>query len=145
MRQAYVLPLLVLAGCYRYQPLEGPRPDAGSAVQLDLTAEGTRRLAADVGPDVVVLHGKLLQVDSSALDLSVTSVQNSRQEPTMWNGEELKVPRSYVQRIEVRRLSPGGTGLLGGVVAASLVAAYQLLGGQSTAQGSVGVPAGGSN
>jgi hypothetical protein len=145
MRQAYLFQLLVLAGCYRYQAVEGPRPDPGSAVQLDLTTEGTRRLAADVGPDVVLLHGKLLQVDSSALDLSVTSVQNSRHEPTMWSGEELKVPRSYVQQIEVRRLSPGGTGLLGGVVAAALVAAYQLWGGQSTAQGSVGVPAGRSN
>jgi hypothetical protein len=142
MRSSPWLALLFLLGCYSYRPLEVPEPAPGANVRVALTDEGSQRLAPDLGADIVRVEGKVLQADSSGVSLSLTEVENAHREPTYWNGESVKLPHVYLQRIEQRRISAGGTGLLGGAFAAGLVAAYAMIGQQSTAVGSVGAPGG---
>jgi hypothetical protein len=86
----------------------------------------------------------VVSADSSGLQLAVEATENTRGEPTDWNGEQVRIPRQYVERIQERRLSVGGTGILGGAVAASLIAAYELFGGKSTSQGPLGGGPGGT-
>ncbi len=139
MRPWRALPFLLLAGCYTYRPLANPVPAGGTAIDVRLTDEGVRELANEVGPGVEQIRGRVLGADSAALDLSVSEVENVRGEPTLWNGERLQLPQRYVKSIESRRLSLGGTGLLGGAVAAGLLAAVNIAGRQGS-----GVPSGGT-
>jgi hypothetical protein len=135
---------LLTAGCYTYRPVIGPVPIVGSRVDLELNDEGSRALAGQVGRDTEHLRGTVVRADSAAVELAVQAVEKSRGEPTDWNGERVQVPRRYVERLQERRLSVGGTGILGGAVAASLIAAYKLFGGGSTSQGPLGGGPGGT-
>jgi hypothetical protein len=116
----------------------------GSRVELELNDEGSRALAGEVGLGAERLRGTVVSADSAGLRLAVQAVENTRGEPTDWNGEQVRIPRQYVERMQERRLSVGGTGILGGAVAASLIAAYELFGGKSTAQGPLGGGPGGT-
>ena len=135
---------LLLTACYTYRPVTAPAPQLGSRVDLQLTDEGSRALAAQVGPETEHLRGLVLAADTVRVELAVQGVENTRGVPTDWNGEQVEVPRRYVQRIQERQLSVGGTGILGGAVAASLIAAYELFGGGSNAQGPLGGGPGGA-
>ena len=143
-RPSQVVPLALLVGCYTYRPLATPVPEAGASVDVELNDLGMRDLAGEVGPNIDHVQGRVVRADSSDLELSVTGVQNIRGEPTEWNGERLRLPMRYVQGVEERRLSGAGTGLLGGAVAAGLVAAYRLLGGPGSGAGPSGHSPGGA-
>jgi hypothetical protein len=134
---------LLTPACYTYRPVSGPVPAAGSRVELDLNDEGSRALASEVGPWTERLRGTVIRADSATLELAVRVVENTRGEPTDWNGEPVRIPRQYLGRIQERRLSVGGTGILGGAIAASLIAAYELFGGGSS-QGPLGGGPGGT-
>lgn len=114
---------LLLGGCYTYRPPSAPVPAAGSRVQLTLTDTGMDSLAGRIGPDVGVLYGNVVRADTSAVTLAVVGVDNLRGVHDDWQGESVTVPRRFVRDLQERRLSVGGTGLLGGAIAASLVAA----------------------
>jgi hypothetical protein len=135
---------LLTAGCYAYRPLPGPAPAVGSQVELELSDEGSRALAGEVGPGTERLRGTVIRADSALVELAVQAVQNTKGEPTDWNGEPVRIPRQYLDRIQERRLSVGGTGILGGAIAAGLIAAYELFGGGGSSQGPLGGGPGGT-
>lgn len=135
--------LLALAGCYTYRPLPAAVPAAGLRVQAVLTDAGSDSLAGRIGRDVSVVAGSVVNADSTALTLAVQEVENRRGERSDWDGETVVIPHRYVRELQERRLSLGGTGLLGGAVAAGLVAATEALGGRGTAEGGGRGPGGG--
>jgi hypothetical protein len=126
---------LVVGGCYTYRPLEAPVPAAGTRVQVALTDAGADSLAARVGPNIELVDGDVVRADSTSMTLAVREVENSRGERDDWNGEQVTVPRGFVRDLQQRRMSVGGTGLLGGAIAASLVAATAAFGGSGGAEG----------
>jgi DNA-binding SARP family transcriptional activator len=63
-----------------------------------------------------------------ATTLAVREIENVRGERDDWLGEAVVVPRRFVRDIQQRRMSVGGTGLLGGAIAAGLVAATAAMG-----------------
>jgi hypothetical protein len=142
MRPVRALSLFLLVSCYTYRPLATPAPVAGTAVDVELTDAGMRDLVDNVGAGITHVQGRVLLADSSGLDLSVSGVTNNRGRPTRWNGERLQLAQRYVGTIQERRLAAGGTGLLGGAVAAGLVAVYAIVGGGSSAVGPSGTGAG---
>jgi hypothetical protein len=147
LASCFLLPtsyFLLLTSCYTYRPLPGPAPAVGTRVELELTDQGSRALADEVGPGTERLRGTVVHADTAALELAVRAVENARGEPSDWSGEPVQIPRRYVERIQERRLSVGGTGILGGAVAASLIAAYAFFGGGSTSQGPLGGGTGGA-
>jgi hypothetical protein len=141
-RGAALLGLLLLAGCYTYRPLPDPVPAAGTRVQLELTDAGTDSLAARIGLHIELVSGDVMRVSDTALTLAVREVENQRGEREDWGGEPVTVPRRFVRDVEQRHLSVGGTGLLGGAIAAGLVAATVAIGGTGEAAGGEGGPAG---
>jgi hypothetical protein len=133
------LPLMVtLAACYTYRPLPAPEPSPGDRVSAQLTTEGSRDLAGQIGPDVLHVEGDVLEVDSIGLDLRVREIESYRGIRSGWSGERLHVPRQAVAGIQQRKLSVGGTGLMGGVLAVGLYAVYRVLGGPGLFEGGSG-------
>jgi hypothetical protein len=131
-----VLALLVLLpACYTYRPLATAEPVVGSRVSIELTRDGTGALAGQVGPDVVHLEGRLVRTDPAGYRLAVSQVESARGIASDWNGEEISLPRPWVAGVQERRLSLGGTGVVGGLVAVGLYGAYRLIGGPGLLEG----------
>lgn len=128
---------VLLAGCYRYQPLgsvDAAMPPTGTAVQVRLTTSGATSLASQVGPDILYLQGQIVSADPDALTLAVTRAETARRIEIEWKGEQVTLPRSEIASVEQKRLSIGSTVLIGGLAGGSVVAAYALFGtsGSST-------------
>jgi hypothetical protein len=127
--------LVLLAACYTYRPVSPPEPSPGQRVSAQLTTEGSRDLTAEIGPEVLHVEGDVLAADSSGLDLQVREIESYRGIRSDWHGEHVKLPREAVAGLQQRRLSVGGTTLMGGVLAAGLYAMYRILGGPGLFEG----------
>ena len=119
---------LLLAGCYTYRPLPTPVPVAGMRVQVALTDNGSDSLSSRIGPGVKLVDGEVMRADTASVTLAVREIENRRGERDDWLGESVVVPRRFIHDMEQRRMSVGGTGLLGGAIAAGLVAATAAIG-----------------
>ena len=128
----------LLVGCYTYRPLpavDAVMPGPGTQVEARLTTAGAADLASQVGPDVLLLEGQVLSADSSGVTLAVNRVETGRHIGSDWKGEHVTLPRADVASLLVRRLSVGGTALLGGLAGGGLAAAFALIGGTGSASG----------
>jgi len=144
MRTRFILGAAVsLAACYTYQPLSTQVPEPGIRVSAQLTGQGSQDLAGQIGPDVLHVEGEVVEADSSGLDLVVREIESYRGIRSNWKGEHVRLPRAAVAGIQRRKLSPGGTGLMGGVLAAGLYAIYRVLGGPGLFEGTSGQAGGG--
>jgi len=122
----------LLAGCYTYRPLpsvDAAMPPPGHKIEVQLTTAGASALANQVGPDILYVDGTVVSADSSGLTLAVTRSVSARRLETDWKGEHVTLPREDIASMGERKLSVGGTALLGGLAGGGLVAAYALLGG----------------
>jgi hypothetical protein len=139
--------VLLLAGCYTYRPLSTSQPLPGTRVSAELTGDGSRELSGQVGAEVEHVEGEVIAVDSTGVQLAVRQVETIRGFQSDWKGEKVTIPSSAVSGWQQRRLSVGGTGFLGGLVAGGLYAMYRLLGGPGLINGSGGGtgPGGGSH
>ena len=136
--------ILLLMGCYTYRPLANTAPPPGQRVSAQLTTEGSRDLTGQIGPEVLHVEGQVVSADSAGLDLEVLEIESYRGIRSDWRGEHIRLPRQSVAGLQERRLSVGGTTLLGGVVVGGLYAIYQLLGGGGLFEGGTGQAGGGS-
>jgi hypothetical protein len=138
MRPVSVVGFLVLAGCYTYRPLATPQPVPGTRVSAELTGDGARELSGQVGPEIEHVEGEVVAVDSAGVNMAVRQVETTRGIQSDWKGERVIIPRAAVSGWQERKLSVGGTGFLGGLVAGGLYAMYRLLGGPGLISGSGG-------
>jgi hypothetical protein len=144
MRTRFILGVAVsLAGCYTYRPLVTVEPAAGTRVSAQLTGTGSHDLAGQIGPDVLHVEGNVVHADSGGLDLEVREIESYRGIRSDWNGEQVRIPRASMAGIQERKLSPGGTGIMGGAIVAGLYAIYRVLGGPGLFEGNPGQGAGG--
>ena len=130
--------ILLLTACYTYRPLANPAPPPGQRVSAQLTTEGSRDLTGPIGPEVLHVEGQVVSADSAGLDLEVLEIESYRGIRSDWHGENVRLPRQAVAGLQERRLSVGGTTLLGGVLVGGLYAIYQLLGGAGLFEGGTG-------
>ena len=131
----------LLAGCYTYRPLgsvDAAAPAPGTPVQVRLTTAGASALASEIGPDILYLNGQVVSADSAGLTLAVAHTETARRLSADWKGEHVTIPREDIASVERRKLSVGGTALLGGLAGGGLVAAVALIGGSGSASGAVG-------
>jgi hypothetical protein len=135
--------LLLLAGCYTYRPIATSAPPQGTRVSAQLTGQGSVDLSRQVGPDVLHIEGDVVEADSSGLELVVREIESFRGIRADWHGERVRIPRTAMAGMQERRLSVGGTTLMGGVVAAGLYAVYRVLGGPGLFEGNPGQTGGG--
>lgn len=141
---ALLVAIPVALGCYTYRPLTTPEPKAGTRVSVELTDEGSRALSGKIGPAVEHVEGEVMRLDTNSVELAVLQVQGVQGWQSDWNGERVSIPRRAVLGWQQRRLSVGGTGFLGGLVAGGMYAIYRLLGGPGLFEGGRGGSGGGS-
>jgi hypothetical protein len=136
---------ILLAGCYTYRPLSTAQPLPGTRVSAELTDDGARELSGQVGPEVEHVEGEVLIVDSAGVRMAVRQIETTRGIQSDWRGEKVTIPRSAVSGWQERRLSVGGTGFIGGLVAGGLYAMYRLLSGPGLIDGRGGGSGGGGH
>lgn len=123
--------LLAVAGCYTYEPVTlAPAPAPGTELRLSITDRGTLALRDYLGPNVETLNGRLLDADTGEVNLAVRSVVMFNGSEQFWTGDRVRIPRSAVARVELRRFSASRTGFLTALsVAGAIVLADAVLGG----------------
>jgi hypothetical protein len=121
--------LLLCSACYTYAPVIAPGPAPGALVNAGLTPEGTAALGPVLGPEVAEVEGRVVAATADTLRLALRSASSTRGILMSWRGEEVPLPRARLAFLSQRRLSTGGTIVLGTGVAAGLVLLYRLLGG----------------
>jgi hypothetical protein len=143
MPYRFVLALLACTACYTYQPVGPPGPRPGARVTAALTEDGAAELKPVLGEGVGEVSGDVREVTPDTLRLSLVSVTTLRGIPTTWRGEEVPLPRSRLAYVGERRLSRGGTALLGLTVASGLYLLYRVMGGPGILESSGGGGGGG--
>jgi hypothetical protein len=123
MRRFLLGGLMVAAlGCYTYVPITTDVPPAGERVALHITDRGRVELADRLGPGVVRMEGMIARSDSTELVVNLHRIGQIGSGTSRWSGEAVRVDRSYVGGVELRRLSRGRTALVAGAVTAGVVA-----------------------
>jgi hypothetical protein len=137
--------LVLVGGCYTYRPLSSPTPAPGQRVSAQLTAEGSRDLTGEIGPEILHVEGNVIEADTSGMDLDVLEIESYRGIRSDWHGERVRLPRLAVAGMQERRLSVGGTGLMAGALTVGLYVVYRVLGGTDFFQGGTGQGGGRGN
>ena len=130
-RSAWVL---LLAGCYRYVPLEGA--PAGSDVRLYLTPDGARAVEPVLGPQTRLVAGRLGAEQDGSVAVAVSSTTSSHGITTSWVGDLVTIPRDAIARAQLRVLDRRRTALVAGGVVLAAITGFAVMelggGGQGT-------------
>lgn len=142
-RTAYVRSLrcffvLLVGGCYSYHPLESPAPASGTRVAADLTDSGSVAMASQIGPGVTSVRGDVVESSPDGLLLALIAVMGRNDQETLWSGEQVRIPRTTVARVEQRRFALGKTILFSGAVMGGLYAVVKAFTGGDAGGGSPG-------
>jgi len=133
MRRGLLVLLVVLGGCYRYQPLgERPAPVPGTRVMVEFTDVGRVGMEPQIGPEVARMEGAVVAQSDSGYVVGVSAVIGLWGAVSVWQGERVSVRPGYIRRISQRRLSAGRTvAAAGGAVLGfvAFLATTSLLGG----------------
>jgi hypothetical protein len=131
----------VLTGCYDVNMVRPDATLAGQVLQVELSPEGTSRLAPIVGREAARLDGVLLKANDTALTLAVRSLVRRDGTDERWSGEQVRIPAIDVRIAKreslsrVRTLAVAALGL--GAVA---LAALAVQGGNSSTTTGTGTP-----
>jgi hypothetical protein len=125
--------------------LPSPALAPGDRVSAQLTTEGSRELTGQIGPEILHVEGQVVSADADGLDLDVLEIESVRGIRSDWHGEHVRLPRQAVAGLQERKLSVGGSALLGGVIVGGLYAAYRLFGGGGSVEGAGGQAGGGAH
>lgn len=109
-------------GCYVQVPVWEGAPPPGQEITLSITERGRSELAAQLGPGVRRVAGRLAALDDSVYIIDVSSVEYVHaNDATRWNRERVRVGRDYVGGVTERRLSRSRSWLTAGVALASVL------------------------
>lgn len=132
MRVPLVLVLTTASGaCYTYKPVEGTQPVPGHAIRVEVNAEGTDRLARQLGPRISQLEGKVAAIDADTLRFLVRVARTSDLIESYFKDDTVSLPRTSITSMSERRLSPGQTVAVGGLLVAGAIGAASALSGDS--------------
>lgn len=116
----FLVPLL--AACYEYEPLATASSPIGQPVRLTLTEAGSVNLAAELGPSVEAIGGKLVSDSGNAYLVSLSESRKRDGIEIDWRGEEVSISKSLVAVIQQRQFSPTRTAFLSAGLVTALVA-----------------------
>lgn len=101
--------MLFDSACYAYAPMASTAPQPGQQVALSISDQGRAAMSERLGSGVLAVEGRLTGVEDNELVVGVNRVKLIGGSANSWSGEEVRLPRDYVARIEERRLSPRRT------------------------------------
>ena len=133
-RSRRALAAVLLAGCYTFEPVQGPTPAVGTEIAFDINDAGRVALGGSMGPEIVQIEGRLVEKGSADYLVAVTTVHLLRGGEQVWSREPVRIKSEYVSSVYEKKFSAVKSVALGavgvGVVAA--LAGRSLLGGGST-------------
>jgi hypothetical protein len=116
-----IMSFAMLAGCYKYVPVEPSGPPPGVRANLVLSDAGTVEMARWVGPSTRVIEGDVVTATPEGVTVAVRRLERRDGVEEFWKGEEVMIPRGAVATYTERRLSRSRTALLtAGAVAVAL-------------------------
>jgi hypothetical protein len=145
MRKPTPILLALVAGCYSYQPIETPAPALRTRVQADLTDAGSVQMASQIGPGISSVRGEVIESDSQAVLLALTSVVGRNEQEVFWAGEQVRIPLTSVARLQQRRFAASKTMVFGGAFLGSLLLAVEAFTGPGSGGGGGGSGGGSGN
>lgn len=128
----------LLAGCYKYQPLQSSLPTKGASVQVSLTPDGTERVIRRFGPNIRQLEAKVLEVRQDTLSLAVRVARTPEGIESYFNGDTITLPLAGVSSISNRKFAVGPTMLIGGLLIGGTIGTAAALGSTSSTGGPPG-------
>lgn len=127
----------LLAGCYKYVPLESAWPSPGQVIELSLTPEGADRVARFYGPGISQLDATVRATRADTLELAVRRAWTPEGFESSFKQDSVMLPRSSIASISGRRLAVGPTVLLGGLLVGGAAGATAALSGGDRGNGVV--------
>lgn len=127
-----LLGVWALQGCYSVRTVQPGEPQPGSRVVAQLTPDGSRQLASQVGPRVIAVEGVLDQATADQLSLRLVRTEGSNQVSTFWNNEEVAIPRPAIALLRERRLDRTRSYLMAGAIVGAALLAGALTSGVFT-------------
>jgi len=128
----------MLAACYQYEPLVTASAPIGQPVRLTLTDAGTANLAAQLGPSVEVVGGKLVDDSGDAYLVALSESRKRNGVELDWRGEQVSISKSLVASIQQRQFSPTRTAFLSAGLVTALVILERAFWGPTGVFGSSG-------
>lgn len=101
--------LFVATGCYRYTPVTHPMP--GMEVRAQLRAEAAARRSEGLDEPVLAYQGILVGIAADTLDIDVVIARSSSAFADVTLRDTVRLPRSEVQSLMERSVSPARTAL----------------------------------
>jgi hypothetical protein len=92
-------------------------------------------MASQIGPGAMSIRGEVLETESGAMVLALTSVLGRNQQETFWRGEHVRIPLITVARVQQRRFALGKTLLFSGAVVGGLLTAVKAFHGDGSGGG----------
>ncbi len=126
-RFRFVLLMVPLAACYRYEPLASPTPAIGLEVRSHLTPEGSQQLSTTLGRGIASVDSRLVAEESNVWRIAVTRTRTAEAREVSWSGEMLAIPKDAVNRWELKVLDRKKTiraavlGAAGGIAVGLLI------------------------
>ncbi len=120
---------LLLAGCYKYQPMNSVAPTPGDDVQVSLNDQGSQQVTPHYGSGVGLLAAKVLAIRTDSLELGVRSARTAAGIEVYSGADTLLLPMSSVTSISGRKFAVGQAALLGGLMIGGSIGAMAALSG----------------
>lgn len=117
------VPLMVstTAGCFTAKPVVGEPLPAGTEVLVKVTDAGRVNLAAQLGPGVDVVEGRLISRDASAVTVAASSVTLLTGGHQVWSGERIRIGADQVALLSKKQFSKGRTAIVTAAVLGAIV------------------------
>jgi hypothetical protein len=115
-----VVPILVaIVGCYRYEPVQTPRP--GTEVRARFTNEAAVRRSEGLEEAILYLDGRVVEQSPEALTLDVLVARSTSVFQDITIRDTMRVPLSDIQSVMAREISLAKSLLFAGAVGAGAV------------------------
>lgn len=113
-KAALTVPLMVstMTGCFTAKPVVGEPLPAGTEVLVKVTDAGRFNLAAQLGPGVDVVEGRLISRDASAVTVAAASVTLLGGGHQVWSGERIRIGADQVALLSKKQFSRGRTAIV---------------------------------
>jgi hypothetical protein len=114
--------LVVASACYKSVPLETSTPPVGQTVSFIISDQGRVGLGDRMGPGITRIEGRMLGTEGDQYVVSVFRTAALGGSTSVWSGEEMRLDRNFVSRLEGRELSKSRTWLAAGAATSVVVA-----------------------
>ena len=114
--------LLVVPACYKSVPLETSTPPVGETVSFIISDQGRVELTDRMGPGLLRIDGRVVRTEGDQYVISVFRTAAIGGATSLWSGEEMRLNRTLVSRLEGRQLSKSRTWLAAGAATSVVVA-----------------------